>query len=72
MQFGKKVDVDITSEEGKAEYIKEIVASLKDEKGLTKERKKMMEASATKFLWKDVAAQWKEEFDKHAEEGILL
>lgn len=64
VQHGVKVNVDITTESGQLEYQKELIAMLKDTKRQEEIRKPMMEFAQKEFLWKTVAENWKNEFDK--------
>jgi glycosyltransferase involved in cell wall biosynthesis len=64
VQHGVKVGVDITTDEGQAEYQKELIAMLKDPTRQEEIRKPMMEFAQKEFLWENVAKKWKEEFDK--------
>lgn len=63
VQHGIKVDGDIYDQETKNEYIKEIVALLKDEGRQKEIRKNMVPWAKKKFTWANVAKQWVEEFE---------
>lgn len=72
VQFGKKVDTDVTSMEGKEVYVKELISALKDQEWQEKERAKMMQETKGLFLWSDVARAWKELFEKEKVSGVQL
>jgi glycosyltransferase involved in cell wall biosynthesis len=64
VEFGKKVDADITSLEGKELYLNELVEALGNDKWQEEERAKMIPWAKEKFTWDKVAKQWKEQFEK--------
>jgi len=64
VHFGIKVEGDIYDQETKTEYIKQLVALLKDEKRQEEIRKEMMPWALEHFGWDKVAKQWDEEFRK--------
>ena len=72
VQFGKKVDADITSVDGKREYLQEILAVLKDDKKTEEERQQMIEWAKDKFKWSFVAESWKKLFEENSKNGIVL
>lgn len=58
---GIKVDVDIRTDEGKAEYIKVLIDMLKNPEKQEELRPNMMKWAQDYFLWSRVAKQWVEE-----------
>lgn len=60
---GLKVDVDITTPEGKEEYLKALVGLLKDEKKQEDIRTNMMKWADHYFDWDNVAKLWAEIFN---------
>jgi glycosyltransferase involved in cell wall biosynthesis len=63
VQFGKKIDADITSSEGKQEYAHALVEALTNEKWQEEERAKMIPWAKKEFTWSKIAKQWKKVFD---------
>ena len=62
VKFGKKLDIDITSKEGKETYVKELVEALKNHQWQEEERTKMIVEMKGKFTWQGVAEQWDQLF----------
>ena len=71
VQYGVKVDVDITDSDGQEKYKKELIAMLKDPERQEKIREEMIPWAREKFLWKHVAQQWKDIFNKGNKVKIL-
>jgi len=55
---GLKIDMDITTEEGQKEYLKQLIGLLKDEKEQELIRKPMMKWAQEYFTWDKVAFEW--------------
>lgn len=55
---GLKIDMDITTDEGKLEYKKQLIGILKDNKKQKEIREPMMKWAQEYFTWKKVAADW--------------
>ncbi len=72
VHHGVKVDVDITEEAGRKEYIKELIAMLKDTKRQEEIRKEMMPSAQKEFLWEKVAKQWDTMFTKNHTSTVKL
>jgi glycosyltransferase involved in cell wall biosynthesis len=68
VKYGKKVNADVTSNDGKREYAQELIAALKDEKWQEEEREKMMDKSKESFLWESVAKDWDKLFKSSSKE----
>jgi len=64
VKFGVKVEGDIYDQETKDDYVKQLVALLKDDKRQEKIRKEMIPWALENFTWESVAKQWTEEFKK--------
>ena len=62
VQHGVKVKGDIYDSEVRAEYTKQLISLLKDEKRQEEIREPMMKWAKEKFAWSGVAKQWNEEF----------
>ncbi len=62
VQYGVKVDADITDFDGQEKYEKELIAMLKDTKQQEEIRGEMMSWAQEKFLWSKVAESWDEVF----------
>ena len=62
VQHGIKVEGDIYEPEVRAEYTKQLIALLKDEKRQEEIREPMMKWAKEKFAWLGVARRWNEEF----------
>lgn len=66
VQYGVKIEGDIYEPEVKAQFVKELVALLKDDKRQEEIRKEMMPWAKKKFAWSEVAKQWDAEFKSPA------
>lgn len=64
VQYGKKVEVDITTQEGQEEYKKNLIEALVDSKWQKGTRPEMMTWAREKFTWKNIATQWKNIFEE--------
>ena len=62
VQYGKKMDVDIISKEGREKYVKELIEALQNTKWQEEERKRMMGGVKDAFHWENIAKQWVELF----------
>jgi glycosyltransferase involved in cell wall biosynthesis len=58
VQFGERIDVDITEKEGQDEYKKVLIDFLKNKSGDEKARLEMMEWAQEKYSWANVAQKW--------------
>lgn len=58
VQFGERVEVDITDSEGQEEYKKVLIDFLKNRSNDEKARSEMMEWAQDKFPWSKVASSW--------------
>lgn len=72
VQFGKKLDIDITSKEGKEEYLQELIKALQNTSWQEEERKKMMSWAKEKFTWSEVAKEWQKLFEENRAKGVSL
>lgn len=71
VQYGDKVDVDITSEKGQQEYAKHLIAMLQDVEKQKKIRPEMMSWARETYSWETVARQWKDWFIKDRDEHTI-
>lgn len=72
VKWGKKVNCDITSKDGKKEYLAEVTKAMKHQKWQDEEREKMIEGAKKIFLWKDAAKQWDDLFKSHSNTVKLI
>lgn len=73
VQWGEKVDCDITTSEGQQKYKEALIEWLKKpEEEKEKIRKEMMPWAQKKFLWKNVASQWSDLFKSKGKAKVNL
>ena len=65
VQFGKKLDIDVASKEGREAYAQEIIRAFQDDKWQNEERVRMMDWAKDKFTWKEIAQKWDNLFKEY-------
>lgn len=72
VQFGHKMDIDVTSQEGKDIYVTQLVSALKDLAWQEGQREPMMNWARKTFTWSEVAESWKKLFDEQKGNEVSL
>ena len=65
VKYGKKVNTDITCNEGKEEYTQVLIDALTNTQWQKEERTRMMEGIKDDFKWETIAKQWIELFKQN-------